>query len=655
MIAGAVGLAALIVSGVCLRRSNAEPDLSRATTAVRAALRAFALLVVVEALLGAWGLLTARNVAVVLGALAGTLLLWKPGQQRPGAPRAALSRLESSLFAIVCAALLLLLWTGLHRTNFPYDSLSYHLHTPVTWMNAQRIEIVPAVFGDPAPAYAPSNLELWFLFLLAPLRSDYLAGAGQIPFAALAAAAIVASVREAGGQRVAALGAAAAFLLIPEVQEQAPSAMVDVGMAALLLASLPFARRAEGLTCAVALGLALGTKYVALVLALPFAVFAAGVALRRPRSVTLGRLVAGTVIVFATGGFWYVRNTVVTGNPIFPGAVPLPALPALYGGAAMRGWDYHVPIGHLVGLASMLAGTGGGFAVAAAVAFARRRWTSELLLAGALVALFWVVIPYQESRFLFAAFGLAAISIGRAAERPPAWLGWGGLAAAIVGSLVTISMRDRLVLISAAALGAYVPIAIRRIPAAGRAALVLGGSLCLITTVVIGFRDYAAREPGYGVRAWSWFRTNVRNARVAYTGTNLEFPLTGERLSNHVMYVNIAGEPGDRLHDFARRTHAQPGLNPEPALYREGGSFAVWWQNLRASRVDVLFVARLHAIVRRNVAADRDGFPIERSWADAHPDRFILSYASPDARVYLVEGAGPQGTPASENLAGAGI
>ena len=46
--------------------------------------------------------------------------------------------------------------------------------------------IVPAVFGDPSPAYAPANVELWFLFLMAPLRSDYLAGVGQLPFAALA-------------------------------------------------------------------------------------------------------------------------------------------------------------------------------------------------------------------------------------------------------------------------------------------------------------------------------------------------------------------------------------------------------------------------------------------------------------------------------------
>ena len=59
---------------------------------------------------------------------------------------------------------------------------------------------MPAVFGDPSPAYAPSNLELVFLLLMAPLRSDILAGVGQLPLAALAAAAIVAAVREAGGR-----------------------------------------------------------------------------------------------------------------------------------------------------------------------------------------------------------------------------------------------------------------------------------------------------------------------------------------------------------------------------------------------------------------------------------------------------------------------
>ena len=53
--------------------------------------------------------------------------------------------------------------------------------------------------------------------------------------------------------------------------------------------------------------------------------------------------------------------------------------------------------------------------------------------------------------------------------------------------------------------------------------------------------------------AWVWFRVNVHGARVAYTGTNLGFPLAGRELANRVTYVNGAGAPGDRLHDFGRR------------------------------------------------------------------------------------------------------
>jgi len=40
--------------------------------------------------------------------------------------------------------------------------------------------------------------------------------------------------------------------------------------------------------------------------------------------------------------------------------------------------------------------------------------------------------------------------------------------------------------------------------------------------------------------------------------------------------------------------------------------------------------------VRRTIPADADGFPIERAWADAHPDIFQLRYASDAARVYQI-------------------
>jgi hypothetical protein len=645
MTALAATLTALFTIGLLSGARGGSTDASRATTAARGIVWAFSSLIVVEALLGFLRILTARNVSIVLVGLA-VAAFWKL-PPRAGRARAPLSRIESAVVSALAGAFLLLLWRGLHQTDFPYDSLSYHLHAPVTWMHEQRLTIVPAVFGGASPAYEPSNVELWFLSLIAPLRSEYLAGCGQIALAALAVASIVAAVREAGGHRTAALAAGLAFLLIPEVWEQAPTAMVDVGLAAFLLASVPFARRTEVVTGAAALGLAIGSKFVGLMLALPFLAFLAFLAFQAfapPRGAqrakwTTGWLVVSTgVVVFATGGFWYLRNLVVTGNPVFPGTFPGLHLPALYDRAAMRGWDYHVPIAHLGVLVSMIAGSGVGFATALVVSFARRPRSAEAVMATVLIVVFWFAIPYQNSRFLFPAFGMAAIAIGRAAPAPPAILGWVPLYGAVVGGVIQGTAAEWVALPVAAAVGWFGEDLIRRASRRTRAALGAAAAGGLAITLIAGFGPYVVRDPPYGVPEWSWFRAHVRDTRVAYTGANLAFPLAGVRLGNQVSYVNVAGQPDDRLHDFARCLGAGPGTNPEPALYRSGAAFDAWWGNLRVSGATVLFVSQLHPIVRRNIAADADGFPIERSWADAHPEFFTLEYASSTARIYAIGG-----------------
>jgi Dolichyl-phosphate-mannose-protein mannosyltransferase len=640
----------LLLGSVRLARATGAPDESRATQAVRVALWAFAILIVTEAALGFCGLLGARGTLIALSAITATLAIVtshaaprRVGHENAREPLTPAD--VACLFALV-AALVLRSWAGLRKTTFLYDTLSYHLHVPATWLADGRLEIVPAVFGDPSSAYAPSNLELWFAFLMAPLRSDYLSGSGQIPFAALGALAIVATVREDGGRRTAALAAALAFLLIPEIWQQARTAMTDLGMAALLLASLPFAlraRRSNGdgdlATAAVALGLAVGTKYVALPLALPFAIVAARFVWRgRPRARSLA--VAAALFV-ATGGFWYLRNAFLTGNPFYP--VAGFQLPGLYDRAAMRAWPYHLPIGNIGALGEMIAAAGLGFVVLSAIVFVWRRPPLETGLLLAIVALFWLAIPYQESRFLFAGFGVAAVAMGRAAARPPAALDW-RVGLLLLAGLVEYRTSERWLILPAGALGACAAFLWRRLPAQPQRWAAISG-LCLAVVGVaaaltVGLERYRGGDPGYGVGtgiddAWRWFRANVRGARVAYTGTNLAFPLTGRDLSNHVAYVNVAGAAGDRLHDFGRRA-PPPGAaaTPEPAPYRDGASFEVWVRNLRETHSDVLFVAALEEIVARNVRSDSDGFPIERGWADAHPALFHLRYASPEARVY---------------------
>jgi hypothetical protein len=283
------------------------------------------------------------------------------------------------------------------------------------------------------------------------------------------------------------------------------------------------------------------------------------------------------------------------------------------------------------------------FTLLAAIVFAWRRPPVESGLLLAIVAIFWLLIPYQESRFLFAAFGVAAVAIGRAAARPPAPLDW-RFGLLLLAGLVEYRTPERWLILPAGALGASAALAWRRFPApARRSAAIVGLAVAVVgaaAALTIGLGRYRTGDPGYGVGtgiddAWRWFRANVRGARVAYTGTNLAFPLTGRDLENRVAYVNVAGAPGDRLHDFGHRVPStERAATPEPAPYRDGASYEVWLRNLRAAGSEVLFVAALDDIAARNVAADDDGFPIERAWADANPTLFHLRYASPDARVY---------------------
>jgi dolichyl-phosphate-mannose-protein mannosyltransferase len=637
----AVGLDRLIETG-------AE---SRATKLTRMSLWAVATVVIVEISAGAVGLLKPGVTFVVLTALAGAIVAVARRRVRTEAPpRQPLSAADVGLAAALVAAFALRLWAGLHKTTFLYDTLSYHLHVPATWMHDARVGIVPAIFGDPSPAYAPSNIELVFAFLMAPLRSDYLAGVGQLPLAALAVAAIVASVREAGGHRAAALGAALAFVLIPEVWGQMATAMTDLGLAAFLIASLPFsirlgrrteASRSDLFALAAALGLGVGSKYAGATLAVPFLALGLIAAIRARRFGFRDVLAAGG-IVLATGGFWYVRNTLVAGNPFYPVAVPGLPLPALYGAREMRAWEYHLPVSDLAGLGSMLVAAGVGFVSAAAISIARLWRSVEAALVVTLLAIFWFVVPYQESRFLFSALAIAAIAIGRAADRPPAIVGWCGLAIAIVGSLLEGPTPDRLLLLPIGAIAAVAFARLRhQVARAGVRTRYVAASVAAIAVIAAlgaGASRYAGADPGYTVGddrndAWSWLRANVRDARVAYTGTNLAFPLAGERLANRVTYVNVAGAPGDRLHDFG-----PPGDGTaEPAPYRRNASADVWLANLRATRVQILFAASLYRVVDRSTCADDpEVFPIERTWADARPEVFSLLYSTAAARIYAV-------------------
>jgi hypothetical protein len=319
----------------------------------------------------------------------------------------------------------------------------------------------------------------------------------------------------------------------------------------------------------------------------------------------------------------------------------------------MRTWDYHVPVADLGALAGMLREAGLGFWIAAAAALFLRRRSWEPWLALALVAIFWLVVPYQHSRFLFPVHGVIAVAIGAAAsprgdapgDAPSdaprrAWQAL-LLASATLGSVLELPAPGRMAVPAAAVAGVALLAPARRYPVRWAA---LSAVLLLAVLLGLGLASHRQRYPGWTLghgdadadqleSAWRWLYSNVQGAHVAYTGSNLTFPLGGRNLSNRVTYVNVAGGPADRAHDFPQ---SGASGSAEPAVYRPGGTFETWRQNLRAQGCDILFVSTLYPIVAREIPADDEGFPIERAWADGHPDDFRLLYRNSDVRIYGV-------------------
>jgi hypothetical protein len=135
-----------------------------------------------------------------------------------------------------------------------------------------------------------------------------------------------------------------------------------------------------------------------------------------------------------------------------------------------------------------------------------------------------------------------------------------------------------------------------------------------------------------------------RGTRVAYAGTNLPFYLMGKDLRNDVVYVNVDEHPGWLLHDYhqdaVRRGEKPVWDSPRPGWDRLRPNFRAWVENLRREGIRVLVVARVNRADGPFNQADREGFPIERVWADAHPSWFIPLYGvdpvDPLFKIYSV-------------------
>jgi hypothetical protein len=329
----------------------------------------------------------------------------------------------------------------------------------------------------------------------------------------------------------------------------------------------------------------------------------------------------------------------------------------------------------------------------------RDRWIwGCALLAVVNIALYWLLIPYRtQQRFMLQAAGLAAVPLAFLFDRSNVWrvVGVGLLAIHLVTPSNWPFLPPRAQ--PPWSLTRSIPVNIDaplRIPldlegwrAAGESRsgqpylavrlglLVASLGLAWLWNRAGGGRAVMARLVaagatigvlvGFGAWIWwgvgasratyplfdyfeAWTRLDLasgsRGTRVAYAGTNLPFFLMGRDLRNDVFYVSVDDKPGWLLHDYHREAVLR-GENavwetPRPGWDRLHPSYGHWVENLRRQGIRILVVARANRYDGAYNLADEEGFPIERVWADEHPERFVPLYgvnpSDPQIKAYSV-------------------
>jgi hypothetical protein len=650
---------------------------------LQAACDAFLLWFVVQyaavALPGAIGVFNVATMSLV--AIVVAMALWfGAGSSTPASD----GRLDAGRIALLAGGVFVVayVFSVAHdqRFNPPLatDPLVYHLPTAVQWIQTGRLGLFATWYWNPAATYSPATTSTFMAWLMAPVGCDVFARFVQVPplvFIYLLAARLC---RLLGcGRAVAALVAVAAAMSRPLFSEAIiakDDLFVTAFFTATVIALAPSNLRGRlgPWRVGVALGMTLACKYTVL-LACPLLLFLvdaplrAGWRMRRPRATPYAsstlqededaqgvalRLsepsrapwLIGIVTCLVLFAPWYVRNIILTGNPLFPVDVKPLGITLFHGlfgterdqqlrtaGGVWRmlGQTYH----SLPAVMVALLGIGWLAALVGAGRAALRDPLTRACTIGSVVTvvIFLVTSPHHEVRYMFPIFvlwfGAAGLAITRWIPLPPIQIAFGAVLA--VASLVTgfeIGLVGQMValLLPAPIItglfvgGAVIWARIRHRPD-GVLIASMAGTAAVLAACAFAFVFWGAyleqlyekdpqRQGNAGIPfawrttysreapLWSFVRESLPDdARIAVANTYYVYPFLDDAYQRRIAYAPVLRGLHDFL-DLPRVGDTVPGdlivgrmteaMNAEPDKQ-------TWLQNLRAMDAQFLVIATI--------------------------------------------------------------
>jgi hypothetical protein len=695
---------ALVCGGAVMIQKKIEPLADSADSYLESALIATAWIVLSSTVFGIIGLISRLNIFLADAAFFSfAFLLYKrcnsiiKTYSTPVSARA--SNFGISHFAVAIALLLAIaawVWAWVSPPP-PWDAFVYHLCFPAAWIKNGNIFLVTVPFGDQAGTYFPSNAELIYMRILLSLGQDFATNVLQLIYLSVACIAVYKLSLTCDSPKAESAVAAAAALFMPILFHQAVTSEVDLIFSSLFILSLYFIfrwtsnpkSRRDIVFAFISLGLFAGTKSIALVFILLIAAPAFIYVLISKRN--WGAFLWGPALAAVFGGFWYVRNIVVTGNPVFPLSINAFGKEILHGAytrhtmlqslfhtdnlnewlhALASGWG--LPLLTLCCLATLLTFLWPGRDVRAKY-LAAAPWLIAVLC--------FFVIPYnREVRFAFSAFLIACVSVAWIGSRIPRKISYIFLTLLVfvfifnviysarssdgafylqlgkhIAGLIAMSnpiykaMASGALLLGIAALiGAFVFFTsfLKSKPIAhGRPLLILCGVFAAAGVLALSLKypqyQYAYYSSFPMGQSWRAMHEQYpKPTHVAYTGTDISFGLTGPRLKNSVYYIPITRWEVGAFHEctvlLKRRNEYNVPNTDRIDFCRREPDYSTWVDRLADAQTELLYVTVLHQNDLPHLEHDADGFPVERQWADAHKDRFRLIYSNPQVRIYDV-------------------
>jgi len=577
-------------------------------------------------------------------------------------------------FWVLLGFLAALVLGSLYNPPMSIDALVYHFAAPVDWLQRGGIHAFPLWYG-PANTYSPlggSNFVAWYL---APAGNDAIAKYVQMPPSVLIFFGMILVGRALGVRDlVSALLALAAVLSKPLITEAwqpkddlYAAAFFIAVIAGLLMVSRP--ERWGPWRVGIALGLFFAMKFTVL-FSVPLFFLAIGATRQAEWRWKHWAIVFALPLLLA--GPWYLRNLLLTGNPLYPvelrvaGVTVLPGLfemqrspdvASLAGIKAIFLERYHslpVPLVAVLITGWLCA------AIAVVVRAVTRRdarpWRQPLLVVALLgpllgLALFLLRALYPEIRFLYPSllllFACCAVAVARLL---PATLP--ALGAAVVIALVSAgtgftwdNLSQLLPTITVVTfVGLALSAAVQFIPRLKSIHLATAGGLGLLTLLyVFGdayVRDYHLHtEESWGdayreAPAWTFVRRQLPpDATVAMANSNLAYPLQGERYTHRVVVVPTRRDVPDFFHlpRTGKRITGEQMIGTMAELMAQAPDAGAWIDRLRASGARYLFLSK--------GSYDQGGAgmaptPPELALVAQHPDVFRKVFETPVVAIY---------------------